>query len=226
MTILAIILGLIPSFAWLLFYLREDLKHPEPKRLIFFVFILGGIATFLAFYLELYASDILFNAGIKNYTPISLTVFSFIEESLKFLLVFIFISRSKYFNEPVDAMIYMVTVALGFAAVENIAITVNEWNDLQNISTVFETITLRFIGATLLHTLSSGVIGYYWAKGKQYHEKIFFIPIAIILGTFIHAIFNFLILNSLNIIIPTMFLGLVGLFVLHDFDNLKRYIRF
>ena len=226
MVYLAVILGLIPSFAWLLFYLREDLRHPEPKKMIFFVFILGGIATFLAFYTELYASDLLLSVGVKSYTPISLTVFSFIEEALKFLLVFLFIRQSKYFDEPIDAMIYMVTAALGFAAVENIAAAVNEWNEFQNITPVFETITLRFIGATLLHTLSSGVIGYYWARGKQYHERIFFIPIAIILGTLIHAIFNFLILNALSIVVPTMFLGIVGLFVLHDFEKLKKYIRF
>jgi len=37
-----ILLGLLPSFAWLFFFLKED-THPEPKKMIALVFFLGGI---------------------------------------------------------------------------------------------------------------------------------------------------------------------------------------
>jgi len=41
------------------------------------------------------------------------------EESLKFIFAYLFVLRNKAVNEPVDVVIYMITVALGFAALEN-----------------------------------------------------------------------------------------------------------
>jgi len=223
MLYIAIAVGFIPSFAWLLFYLREDISHPEPKKMIALAFLLGGLATFMALYIETWTSSwLLAQYEVTNYSPTSLLIFAFIEETLKFLVIFWFIRRSIHFDEPVDAMIYMITAALGFAAVENIAAAVNQWNDYLVIESVFQTITLRFIGATLLHTLSSGLIGYYWARGRQYRERFIFILGGILIATFAHAFFNLSILSYKSIIIPTMFLLIIGLFVLNDFEKLKR----
>ena len=46
-TVIAIILGLLPGFAWLVFYLTDD-PHPEPKRLILFTFLAGIAFGFFA----------------------------------------------------------------------------------------------------------------------------------------------------------------------------------
>ena len=61
---IAIILGLIPSIIWLLFYLRKD-QRPEPNRIVILVFILGMIVTLPAALVEM---------GFKNFiNPISET---------------------------------------------------------------------------------------------------------------------------------------------------------
>ena len=41
---------------------------------------------------------------------------------LSLLIVFFSMKRNPVFDEPEDAMIYMIVVALGFAAVENILV--------------------------------------------------------------------------------------------------------
>ncbi len=41
---LFIILGLLPSFIWLLFYLRKD-HHPEPNSMVIRIFLYGMIIT-------------------------------------------------------------------------------------------------------------------------------------------------------------------------------------
>ena len=43
--------GLLPSFIWLLFYLRKD-SHPESNYLVLKVFIFGILAGFFAIFLE------------------------------------------------------------------------------------------------------------------------------------------------------------------------------
>jgi len=37
---LLVALGLVPSFIWLFYYLKQDM-HPEPKRLLAKVFVMG-----------------------------------------------------------------------------------------------------------------------------------------------------------------------------------------
>ncbi|MBI3638572.1 PrsW family intramembrane metalloprotease [Candidatus Wolfebacteria bacterium] len=141
---------------------------------------------------------------------------------LKFLVVYAIIHKNKYFDEPIDAMIYMVVAALGFALVENIAVVAVA----KNIPDAVGTLTLRFVGATLLHALSSGIIGYYWAK-SIIHKKTLKFLITIILGiliaSVIHAAFNYLIVAIKDVIIyPTLFLIVVALIVFWDFEKIKK----
>ena len=49
-------------------------------------------------------------------------VIAVIEEVLKFYTGYLFIRKKPDFDEPVDAMIYLIAVGLGFATVENILI--------------------------------------------------------------------------------------------------------
>ena len=43
-----------------------------------------------------------------------------VEEVVKFMAIRFMILNDPEFDEPVDAMIYMITASLGFAAIENI----------------------------------------------------------------------------------------------------------
>jgi len=208
MVIIPSILGLLPAIVWLIFFLREDATRPEPKRMIIYVFIGGALAAGLSvipeFYLQKYFSPA---AGAPAYTSPLLGLFAFIEEVIKFLIVYLIIKRSTYFDEGVDAMIYMITAGLGFAAVEN---TLN----LIGAESVIEVFTLRAIGATLLHALASGILGFHWARG-------YLIP-GILTATLLHWAFNYFVLVYENIeIYTTGLLLLAAIFLFHDFEILK-----
>jgi RsiW-degrading membrane proteinase PrsW (M82 family) len=85
-----------------------------------------------------------------------------------------------------------------------------------------ETTILRFVGATLLHTLASGIVGYYWGKAiakKADYSKLVFK--GLLIATLLHAIFNYLIIKSEPVALPLIFLIFVALFVLNDFEKLK-----
>ena len=214
MTYLPVLLGILPSFAWLIFYLEED-PHPEPKKLIFEAFLAGACSTFIVLGLQIIFNGWATAHGIANHTTLSFIGLAAIEEFFKFGAAWLVISKHrKDFDEPVDAMIYLIVAALGFAAVENIAAAKNA-SDL-----AFEVTTIRFIGATLLHTLSSGLYGYYWAKAIIKNErKIVFIGFG--LATLLHAVFNSLIIKYEPAIVPTIFLIIFAIFILYDFEKLK-----
>lgn len=226
-----IILALLPGFAWLVFYLGED-SYKEPKRLIALAFSAGFIVSIIAVVVEWIFSKQITGFGIQEFSIISLIGLAFIEEILKFFAAYFSVSKDPKFTEPIDAMIYSIVAALGFATFENIGILAFTQYQNNFFEIIFQTSLLRFVGATLLHSLASGVVGYYWAKGIILKKTKRFVFFGILIASILHAMFNYLIINYENITYAIIFLMIVGLFVLIDFEkiklkpiNIKKYIK-
>ena len=209
-------LGLLPSFAWLLFFLREDI-HPEPKKLIAKVFFYGALVTVVATGFQFLFRYGLGLVAIGQYAFVSFLIFGTIEEVLKFAVAYKAVSKSSYFDEPVDAMIYMIAAGLGFAVVENIFVMFS----IEALGVALGVIVLRFVGATLLHALSSALVGYYWALSLIKARKKELI-IGLASASLLHALFNYLIMKTGNAMFyPVIFLIIVALFVFWDFEQMK-----
>lgn len=162
---LPIFFGLAPSVIWLLIFLRRD-SHPESNKMILKIFFYGVLITLVAAMVEMgIAGSLAKKIGIYPLLTSLIYTFvgiAFIEEFLKYLVVRGKVLNNPEFDEPVDAMLYMIIAALGFAALENILILLPGESPLL----FYETLTvsaLRFVGATFLHALCSGLVGYFLA---------------------------------------------------------------
>ncbi len=219
--ILAVLLGILPGFVWLMFYLQED-EHPEPKKMIAKVFFAGVLITVVIVILQFLFQELSELIIIPRQDFVSMAVFAGIEEIFKFLAAYLVIRRSKFFDEPVDAMIYMIVAALGVATVENVLIAINIMQT--GLNEVFNTITLRFLGATLLHTLSSGIMGYAWAVGIMRKRVGLWVFFGLINAVALHSVFNYLIMifDRQILIYPTLFLIVAAFFIFYDFEKLKK----
>ncbi len=182
--------GVLPALAWLWFWLREDSKHPEPRRLIALAFIAGMICVAVAVPVEKAVQP--FFAS----TVLVFTAWSIIEEVLKFIFAYATVLRRKEDDEPIDPVIYMVTVALGFAAAENTLFLLSPIAGTSPMEIIM-TGNLRFVGATLLHVISSAAIGV--CLGVTFYKKKptrrLAAVIGVILASVLHASFNFFILS-------------------------------
>lgn len=223
--LIPVILGLIPSFVWLFFYLHEDYKRPEPRKLIFYTFLAGAFITIFVLQFQIWINNFVNDLGFGTYSGVAFIFFALTEEFFKFFAAFLIVNGRKELDEPIDAMIYMVVAALGFSAVENVASIFRSIETIESVGPL-ETVTLRFIGATLLHTLSSGVVGYYWglaiAKRAKFWSAIWR---ALLIAAFLHAVFNFFIIKFEEITIPILFLVIFGYVILSDFEKLKKLER-
>ncbi|MDW8279969.1 MAG: PrsW family glutamic-type intramembrane protease [bacterium] len=225
--ILGIILGFLPGLTWLFFYLKED-PHPEPKYLIFITFISGIIAALLSFFIQYFLNNFFEKNNLALTQTSSLLniiliflVFAFIEEFMKFFITLLTVSKNKNFDEPVDAMIYIIINALGFATLENIGVLTNNQIIKNSSLIMIQTLSLRFVGATLLHTLTSGFIGYFWAISiREFNYKKPLI-LGLFLATILHTIFNFFIISYGSSLIIFLILLIAGLFILIDFEKLR-----
>lgn len=207
---IALLGGILPATFWLWFWLKEDKLHPEPRGLLILSFLVGMIATVLAFPIESYVYDLarsVLHATDMDYRV--LLPWAVIEETLKFVGIYIVALRTKYFDEPIDAVIYLVTIALGFAALENAMFLFNPLGQGDALGAIALS-NFRFIGATLLHVAASGIVGVTMALAF-YQKKAVRIATALmaLIGAFVlHTLFNFSIIASEGNLLYEVFVGL------------------
>ena len=223
---LAIAGGILPAVLWLWFWLKEDRLHPEPRRLIILTFLAGMMVVALALPLEQLAFYLLGKIGLASAINGFLLLFlwAMAEEISKYLAAKkIALSRQEC-DEPVDALIYLITAALGFAAMENVIFLVEIVGNYGPLAG-FVTGNLRFVGATLVHVLSSAAIGasiaFCFFHKEKYHRNVIF---GLLFGTTLHALFNYFIIESegeniLQVFLPFWFLVVILLLI---FEKIKR----
>ena len=165
---LYILFGVLPSVIWLLFYLRKDV-HPEPKSEVIKIFFWGMLIAIPAVFLEMGIFQAFGKLGeFFHWSHFLIAIFNIfigvalIEEVLKYLVVREGILKNPEFDEPIDLVLYMIIAALGFAALENILILFR-LGPAFLFSQALEISALRFLGATFLHALCSGTLGFFLA---------------------------------------------------------------
>ncbi len=216
---LAFILGLIPSLLWLWFWLQEDKKNPEPKSVLSVVFLMGLFSVIFVIPIQKYIQ-------IHIVSPeLQLFFWAAAEELVKYFAVVVVIYRTNLADEPIDWPIYMITAALGFAALENTLFLIKP---LSVGATAVGLLTgqLRFLGSTLLHTVTSGIVGL--ALGASVHlsgfRRNFHLLEGLILAVSLHSIFNFFIIqNDGNDFLKVFaFLWVVTIIVMLLFEKIRR----
>lgn len=187
-------LGFIPSLVWLALFLRKDC-HPEPKSLLIKTFLLGIVIAPLVILLQWLASYLFSSLGFTKLISQTFSFFiwgAFIEEYMKYWAVKVSVLQNPEFDEPPDAMIYLIAAALGFAAIENILILFNVVPD--GATQAISVWALRFTGATLLHALASAIVGFFLGLSWFYdHHKKKFLAAGIFIASIFHLIFNLVI---------------------------------
>ncbi|OHA64086.1 MAG: hypothetical protein A2842_02155 [Candidatus Wildermuthbacteria bacterium RIFCSPHIGHO2_01_FULL_48_25] len=224
---LFIVFGLAPSIAWLTFYLRKD-SHPEPNRMILKVFFWGMVATIPALFIEIGLRLGLVLLPFSENLLLILYIFigiALVEEVLKFLVVRWQVFKNSAMDEPVDLMLYMIISALGFAAMENILVLLG-LGSVAPVSNIAALAFFRFLGATFLHALASGLFGYFLAL-REFSKKNRGLTLfsGLTLATLLHGFFNFTIMRaegSERFLMPLVLFIITALFISFAINKLKR----
>jgi RsiW-degrading membrane proteinase PrsW (M82 family) len=235
---LYIFFGLAPSIIWLLFYLRKDV-HPEPNSQVIKIFFYGMLAAIPAVFLEKGFQAVLTDFSIPaegrwvgfSLSPVLIIILNtligvaLIEEVLKYLTVKTKVLKSAEFDEPTDALLYMIIAALGFAALENILILI-PLGPTFLLGEAFSITAARFLGATFLHTLCSGTVGFFLALSFfERKNRLKFLAAGLGIATILHGLYNFSIMEiegNLKALIPIIILISLALFVSLGFKRLKK----
>lgn len=219
--VVAIVAGVIPTFLWLWFWLSEDHRHPEPKTMLIASFLVGALAVVITLPPQEAVHTLANNQTSFHFFLIN----SGIEEIIKFGLVFLFIALTPFVDEPIDYAIYLITGALGFAALENTLYLIDPVRSVFSDSSL-RIMSLRFLGSTLLHATMAAILGLSlgltWHKKKPHRLLAFFL--ALFLVTTLHAAFNFFIITGTDsyVLLSLVVLWVVAIITMYFFEHIKH----
>ena len=225
-----IFFGITASVAWLTQFSRMD-KLPEPVKATIKIFFFGMLVTVPVFLTELGLSKFFGGLALSpllfalSYWFITIAL---VEETFKYFVMRYKVLKDNVFDEPSDAMIYMIVVALGFAGLENILYMLPIGSKIFSFNELLisaATVSfIRFLGANLLHALCSGLVGFFMAIsicGKRRGLTLLGLVIAILL----HGLYNFSIIqldSPINLLIPIAILLSLTVVITLGFLKLKK----
>jgi len=199
-------LTIFPSLLILWFFVKSD-KFPEPTNVIIKVFIWGIVISIPIFFINTY---ILFQIPEKL---IAMFPAAFVEEGFKFLIFYFVILKLKDFDEPMDALVYGVTVSLGFATLENIYYVY--FSDFSQIYGSTMLASIRAITSIPAHAAFGCLMGYFMLK-YHFRGARSNIILAFIIPSLAHFVYNFTALTGVLFFFLTVVLALffISVFIL------------
>jgi len=178
--------ALAPSIALLSYIYLKDRYESEPLKLISRMFIMGALLVFPAYVFEHMLQQGINIAFITNVLSIGI-----IEEFLKWFVIYFMIYKHVEFNEPYDGVVYSVSVAIGFATIENIGYLI--FNDYSPTY-----VLLRSLLPVTSHAIFGVIMGYYLglAKFNKLQEKYYLI-LSFLIPVSFHSLYNFILYQTL-----------------------------
>ena len=108
---------------------------------------------------------------------------------LKFLILYLIVVRRDEFNEPMDGIVYGVTVSLGFATYENYDY-VFRLAELWEIDP-YQMAVWRSYSAVPMHGLNGAIMGFFFGMYSFTANKKYLI-LCLLIPFLIHGFYNFL----------------------------------
>ncbi len=153
-----ICLALLPALLLLTWLYTRDQLHPEPKRAVYRLYLLGAAIVLPAGLLERAMLNSGFDGHLRGLFALVVTAFfvaGMVEEFLKAAIVERAALQRGLMKSPIDCIVYAGATALGFATVENL---------LYVTSSGFSTAILRSVTAVPAHLMFGILMGTYFAR--------------------------------------------------------------
>jgi RsiW-degrading membrane proteinase PrsW (M82 family) len=141
---------------------RSD-RFPEPAALILVAFACGAASSFAAGaaegFLERVSREFFENhqAWLTSDFYRAFVGAGVCEETVKYLILTLLCLRWHAFDEPIDGMVYGITVSLGFAAMENVFYVLHESSSSASLGVAL----LRALTAVPSHAAGGAVMGFF-----------------------------------------------------------------
>ncbi|WP_438445578.1 glutamic-type intramembrane protease PrsW [Gorillibacterium sp. sgz5001074] len=215
--------AIAPGLALMAYFYLKDRYESEPVSLVIRMFAFGALLVFPTMVLQ---RAFVLGFG-ENRILFSFVYSSFLEEFLKWFLVFFVIYKHQDFNEPYDGIVYAAAVSLGYATVENVIYAFLGSMD-------FSALLMRALLPVSGHAMFGVIMGYHLGRAKFLKSReTYHLTMALLLPVFYHGIFDYIQLDNrkywLWLMLPLMaFLWFRSIWKMNkanDISPLRGFIR-
>lgn len=213
-----IAVSLIPGLLWLSYFYLQDRYEPEPKGLILKVFFGGMLMVLPAGFLEMIWRTPLQEARLTG-DLVLLFLYSFlmiglIEEGVKMAFLTLVIYPHHELDEPVDGIVYGITVGLGFAVLENLFYT-------QALG--FHVGLIRAVIGCLAHAAFTGTGAYYLSLAKKNNQPWLILK-GLGVAVFWHGLYDFLLFTEQPVLAFIAFLS-IGFLIVRLIEKMRVLVE-
>jgi len=211
-----LLITILPSLLIVTFFVMSD-KFREPNKEIIKVFVYGIIITIPAFYLNTFLGEIFASRSISESLIRSFLTAAPVEETLKFCVLYFLVYKMKDFNEPIDGIVYGVTVSLGFATLENFYYVYYISDYVDGSARAFAIV--RSFTAVPAHGVFGVTMGYFFMK-SCFAKKQSNLFLCILAPFLLHGFYNFFVVDYF--IVSLLLIIISWVVVLRMFSRLKK----
>ena len=211
-----LLITILPSLLIVAFFVKSD-RFPEPTSQIIKIFMFGVFLCIPAFLINTELSYIYANTDIDEALISSFLSAAPVEEVLKFTVLYSLVYKMKDFNEPIDGIVYGVTVSLGFATLENIYYVyfLSDYFDTTSQSLAL----LRSFSAIPAHGIFGATMGYFFMK-YAFIKKENNLALCMIVPILLHGAYNYFAYNFF--IIALLIVIISWIVLIRAFSRLKK----
>lgn len=219
----ALLITIIPGLVLLiLFFFRDKIR--EPFHMVISTFAMAFIIT-LPLDILIQIVDPLLLAYFDNAYYYSFQSFfraAYLEEVLKFSILFYYVGRHHEFDEFIDGAVYGAAIGLGYAVTENLGYMY--FHDGYDYT--YSDLAIARITPMIAHTFFGIIMGVLFSKSVfQIIKNNAGIYLALFIPVFVHGIHNYSISSKTIPYLPDFFVGagiIVILFFLSSMTSIKN----
>jgi RsiW-degrading membrane proteinase PrsW (M82 family) len=184
-----VLVALVPTALWLLYFYRQDRLEPEPKTKIALVFL---AALLLTEGLGRHVIRDWFRVGTwaAGDTATSLLaailIVGFTHQAITYVAVRL-VYGTPEFDERMDGIVYGTVAGLGVATLLNLRYV------LDNGGVALSPGVVHVATAALAQASFGGLMGYVMAEAKFAHRPLFWVPLGVVVTATLNGLFSWLI---------------------------------
>lgn len=185
-----VLLAIIPSALWLIFFYQQDRLEPEPKHRVAAVFLLA-----------LLLADVLGRRVVEEWLRVgdwatastqtsllaAILVVGVTYQAIAYLSVRLLVYNTPEFDERMDGIVYGTVAGLGVATLLNLRFVLAN-GGVELGAGVIQTVTTSLAQASF-----AGLQGYFMAEAKFTHRPVWWVPLGFALAALLNGLFSWLI---------------------------------
>lgn len=190
--VLLALIAFCPAIFYMFYIIAFDHRKPEPPRALVISALLG-IVVAMSVVLSLEASVVRIEEGLSFTQSLIVGFFKLAlpSEVAKWLVLCVFLSLNRFYDEYIDGIIYSVCLAMGYVGIFG-AWFLSGYLD-ESFATLLEMSAIMIFVLVPIHFISGTIMGYYLGLARK-RRKILNHVLALFLSIFINGMLGSMVL--------------------------------